>query len=91
MTLLEVIERIESFNEDDTIGASRPWTVYSEAIVGPRPEDDTFSSFQRMYGKDYFLEVFVAKEFLQDLKGDEAYQTLEGKCERLIQYAVNDA
>jgi hypothetical protein len=91
MILAEVIQNIGSFNEDDTICATRPWTVHSEAVVGPRPEDDTFSGFQRMYGKDYFLEVSIARGFLDDLAASGAYPSWEAKCIRLIQYAENDA
>ncbi len=92
MTLLDVIEKIDSFNEEDTICAARPWTVHSEAVVGPGQEDGALVGFQRMYGKDYFLEVSIARDFVFDWKA--AHGTNDPMMaigERLIQYAENDA
>ncbi len=92
MTLLEVIEKIESFNEDDTICAARPWTVHSEAVVGPGPDDGSLDGFQRMYGKDYFLEVSIVLDFMVDWKTAHGDSTnMKAACERLIHYAENDA
>jgi hypothetical protein len=41
---------------------------------------------------EYFLEVFIAREFLEDWRTNlEAEPTLEQKCARLIKYATDDA
>jgi hypothetical protein len=43
-------------------------------------------------GMAYFLDVFIAREFLEDWIGNlNAEPTLQEKCARLIQYAMNDA
>lgn len=42
---------------------------------------------------DYFLETFIAREFLEgyEASADGAGASAEQRCERLIDYAVNDA
>jgi hypothetical protein len=43
-------------------------------------------------GYDYFLEIFIAREFLEDWKASlGAEPSMSQTCARLIQYAVNDA
>jgi hypothetical protein len=42
---------------------------------------------------DYFLETFIAREFMEDYEAsaEGAGPAAEQRCERLIGYAVNDA
>lgn len=91
MTLLDVVSDIDSFDEELCICLSRPWTIDSEVTVEPYPEDGLVRALKAVTGKDYFLEVFIARDFLQDLTGSQEYASLEAKCNRLIQYAENDA
>ena len=88
MKLIHVISNINSFDEAETIYVQKPWNVHSDSIVIQEPEDGSIPI--QAQGKDYFLEVFLVKEFLEDW--------LEGKtkkadeiCSRIIQYATDDA
>ena len=92
MTLLEVVRTLGSLSEEDTIYAFAPWTETSEAIVAPEPDSRGGPSCVQEVGLKYFLEVFIAREFLEDWAGNVGKEpTLEERCARLIQYAIDDA
>ena len=94
MRLIEIIRSPDLGNDDDmTIYVARPWASDAEAIlVNPAPEQtDPIERNGRSF--DYFLEAFIARDFLEDLA---ASGTMEGaseqqRCERLIRYAGTDA
>jgi hypothetical protein len=105
MTLFEVVDRLDDLDETNdllTIYAVEPWRPESEAVVADQPEDgNTSVTFKAASGADasYFLEVFVAKEFLRDWRAggyrpslpENRSSSLEEDCERLILYAIHDA
>jgi hypothetical protein len=84
-TILQIVSRLDELSDDDTIYARLPWTPQSEAQVRTEPEDG--SNPCEKDGLEYFLEVFIAKELVEHM--GEA--PLSRKCERVIQYAINDA
>lgn len=90
MKLIDVVGGLASFDSQSAIFASEPWTADCEAFVAPEskmPPD----SLERLKMK-YFLEVFIARDFLDDWTASvEKFPTLEEKCARLIHYAINDA
>lgn len=88
MTLLQVIKALDSFDDEKTIYARKPWTIESEAIVDFEPESGGVPNSAQ--GLDYFIEVFLAVEFMEDLP-KLTFASYEKKCKRLIQYATNDA
>jgi hypothetical protein len=92
LRLADII-RQKDIGDDVTIYAERPWTTSSEAIlVSPPPEFiDAIRQGERAF--DYFLEAFIARDFLGDLMalGDGAAMSDYEQCERLIQYAESDA
>lgn len=89
MTLLDVVANLKKFDHEHTIFAVEPWSPSSSAIVAPEPEN---GSARGINGHAYFLEIFIAKECLEDW---ETVLTIGGApmatCERLISYAINDA
>jgi hypothetical protein len=89
MKLLDITESIGSLSGDDTIYAVEPWTCTSEALLAVEPADGGLPIAAAERGMKYFLEVFVARGFLEGLA--ETLPTAEAKCDRLIQYATNDA
>jgi hypothetical protein len=92
MKLLEIIEGLNSFDRKETIYASLPWTMNSDAIVTMEPESGGLPPEAEKLGMKYFLEVFIAKDFLDDWKASlGAKPTIEQECSRVIQYAINDA
>jgi hypothetical protein len=92
MTLLEAIRALHSLDEESTIYASEPWTEKSKAVVAAEPESGGLPAEAQERGMKYFLEVFVARQFLEGWLGSlDAEPTFQEKCARLIQYAITDA
>jgi len=104
--LLAIVREIPTIPPDDedgppaTIYAREPWTPSSLAAV-LHPTDETTAPIE-VDGEPfaYFIEVFIAREFLEDLakvsgmESDENVHDLEAdvrKCEELIHYATHDA
>jgi len=91
MYLIEAVSYLDSFNEADTIYAARPWTSLSQTIIAPEPASG-LPPEAVTHSLVYFLEISVAKEFVSGWAQSLVDQpTLEAMCDRLIQYAVNDA
>jgi hypothetical protein len=90
MTLIEVIRDLENHEAEATIYAAEPWEENSQAVVGFEPEEG--GKPVEAEHLSYFLEVFVARDFLVDWEPTTVSSpTLQERCARLIQYAINDA
>ena len=88
MTLLEAIQNLEQLNEDFTIYASAPWSVNSVVTVEYEPEDGSVPDEAKRLKLNYFLEVFIAKEFVEGwLSNMESQPSDEDICKRIIEYA----
>ena len=90
MTLLEAVQSLDSLDVDNTIYAAEPWTASSNALVAKEPEEGGLPVGVQEQGMKYFLEVFIAREVLEDWVTD-AVPTVAQRCDRLIQYAITDA
>lgn len=92
MTLLQVVLGLDSFDKEHTIYAAEPWTANSEAIVemGPESGRGVPPAAQKL-GLQYFIEVDIAQEFLEGWMRTRTQPTSIEQCDRLIQYAMNDA
>lgn len=92
MTLLKITQALEVFSDEGTIYAATPWREDSKALVLDEPELGEVPSEAEKLGLTYFLEVSIARDFLEEwatsLDGSPMPQE---KCFRLIQYAINDA
>jgi hypothetical protein len=90
MKLIEAVQQLATLDGDSTIYARQPWTPSSEArlaVEGSEEEKKT-----KTEGLRYFLEVFIAREFLEDWRSTKkAPPSEEQSCARLIEYATNDA
>tara|TARA_R110002012_G_scaffold18201_3_gene67085 strand:+ start:1413 stop:1679 length:267 start_codon:yes stop_codon:yes gene_type:complete len=88
MNLLEIIEVLDEQDSHSTIWISSEydWSANSNVIVALEPED---GSKPNSVGKkfEYFLEVFIAKEILEEFENKTPFE----KTKRIIEYAVNDA
>jgi hypothetical protein len=92
MKLIEAIRNLDALDEESTIYASEPWTENSEAIVARESESGGLPNDAEKLGLKYFLEVFIARDFLEGWMSNlDAQPTLQQKCARLIKYAVTDA
>lgn len=90
--LIDVVTKLESLDPDATIYVAEPWSRESSALVGFEPASGGLPEAASRNGLKYFLEVFVARDFLADWQATLDQQpTDQERCERLIRYAVNDA
>jgi len=92
MTLLELVRNIDRAIDDDTIYARKPWTQTSPILMARESSSGGTPARARSLQLEYFLEVFIAREFLEDLRnvsGDPV--AVEALCDRLIHYAIYDA
>jgi hypothetical protein len=92
MTIIEAVQNLDSLDSEGTIYAARPWAANSIAVVDSEPEGGGIRHDAKEKGLDYFLEVIIAREILEDLEAYlERAPTSEERCERIIQYATYDA
>jgi hypothetical protein len=92
MTLADVLGSLDSFDAEDTIYAAEPWGKESKAIVTRELDTGGVPEEAQAQGMKYFLEIFIARELLEDWKPTLAKEpTRDIICERLIHYAIYDA
>jgi hypothetical protein len=92
MTLIEVVRKLESFDEESTIYVAEPWNETSPAIVEAEPETGGLPTNAQLAGMKYFLEIFIARDFLEGWRKSLGTEpTVLEACTRLIQYATLDA
>jgi hypothetical protein len=90
MNILDVVKNINHFSDEHTIYAVRPWTLHSEAVVMEEPEEDLIPEQLRNTDMEYFLEIYLVREIIEDIADDKKYSTIEAKTQRIIEYAIND-
>jgi hypothetical protein len=91
-SLIEIIDELDAHNDEGTIYASEPWTENSKVIVAAEPRSGDLPKSVEDLGLKYFLEVSVAKEFLEGwISNLGRVPSTAEKTQRLIQYAINDA
>jgi hypothetical protein len=92
MKLIEAIRDLDPLDDETTIYAAEPWTENSEAIVIRGLDSGRLPADAEKLGLNYLLEVFIAREVLEDLESFlGAPPTLQQKVARVIEYAINDA
>ena len=84
--LIDVVAELARLNPE-------PWTFDSAVVVAMEPDDGRgVPPEASVMGATYFLEVFVANEFLEDWQQNVAHElSVRERCEGLIGYAINDA
>jgi hypothetical protein len=91
MTLLEITEKLGELNREHTIYAAKPWSTNSAAVVAEEPQHGLPGAAAEQ-GMSYFLEVFIARDFLDDWQATSPKKfSVQERCQRLIDYAINDA
>jgi hypothetical protein len=93
MTLADLLERLDSLDDNLTIYAERNpnWSATSAAVACLEPGSGGLPDAAT--GMSYLLEVFLAKEVLQDWGKGRGGRgaTAQDKCNAVIYYAENDA
>ncbi|MFY7672704.1 hypothetical protein ACOSP6_16600 [Tenacibaculum sp. MEBiC06402] len=96
MKLIDVISNIDNINNEAFLYVKKienQFSINSETKVLSLEDEElewkTFEVTERKCpGFDYFMEVFLIKEFINDLNSSER---LEDKCKKLIHYVEFDA
>lgn len=88
--LIELIANVDQMDDEDVIFAKRDWQPGSEARVFKLTEDYRVPDEAKEFGFEYFLEIDVVRQVLEEFHG-RADASLEEKCRRVIYYAVYDA
>ncbi len=90
--LMDVVQNLSSFDPELTIYVVKPWTCDSDALVAREVDGGGIPLEAKSSGATYFIEVAVAKDFLDGWASTERrVVTTRERCERLIHYAVYDA
>lgn len=92
MTLFKIVQELDILDTNSTIYAAKPWTENSIALVLPEQESGELPPEAKRLGLSYFLEVFIAHDFLFDWAANANHKsTTQQLCARLIKYATKDA
>lgn len=92
MKLQDIVENINELDDSLTIYAEMPWSCSSKAALAIESEDGSLPAELESKEFTYFLEVFIAKEFLEDwAESMSSVVSAEQRCVRLIKYAEDDA
>lgn len=92
MRLIDLVENLDSFDDEAIIYATEPWTQDSSASVQVDQASGESPRAAPSSGMTYFLEVFIARDFLEDWRSNRIEApSLEEQCERLVKYALHDA
>lgn len=92
MKLIELISRIDEVDEESIIFMEDTGKFDSDVILSHAEEGD--AGIKKIEGREYYylIEVFLAKEFIEDWVGGIKYKpTSRQVAKRLHQYAINDA
>lgn len=94
MHLVDLLKNAQHWRDDDSaIYVVEPWGCDAEAIIiNPAPDaTDDIERSKVVYS--YFLETFIARDFLENFAGmeDGTQASERAICERLIRYAIDDA
>jgi hypothetical protein len=90
MKLRELLRGRRDWSEDETIYVVQPWSGDAEALLTSETPDTTGAIVNDGRSFAYFLEGFIARDFLDDLDTPDD-DVGEAACERLILYSINDA
>lgn len=91
MTLADVATRLREFDQTCTIYAAEPWTAASSAIVDYEPDEGGLPREAVRLGLSYFLEIEIANDVVDSWVSTQEQPDDAATCQRLIDYAVNDA
>lgn len=89
MKLQELLRGRRDWSEDETIYVVEPWSADADALLSRETPDTTGPIVQSGEIYSYFLEGFIARDFLEDLGTPD--DVGEAACDRLIRYAIDDA
>lgn len=91
-TLCDLLANLDELDAEATIYARPPWGPDAAALVEHEPDQGGLPEKASNQGMTYFLEVFIAKELLEDWHSNQTtLPSKEETCNRIIEYAIHDA
>lgn len=91
-TLREIVATLDVLDDELTIYARKPWSPDCEAVVAREPDEGGLPQEAEEKSMAYFLEVFLAQEFLSSwVAAQPEPPSIDQQCDRLAQYAQYDA
>lgn len=92
MKLIDLVKDIKNLDEEAIIFQEDRENPNSDIILSLVEDGDEQVKQQEGRKYYYLIEVFLAKEFIEDWEASLDYKpTLEQTTERLYDYAINDA
>lgn len=93
MQLVELLKSLAEWDDEQTIYVAQPWSCKASAMLLIPSNDTTEPVVAGPITYEYFLELFIAKQVLEDFTAcsEGASATEWQRCERLIRYARDDA
>ncbi len=92
MKLIDIVGRLDEFDEELTIYLKEPWACDSEVLLVREPDDGSVPQEAMSAGMSYFLEVFIARDFIVDwISNTSTLLTESEKCDRLMHFARFDS
>jgi len=90
--LIDIVSKLSSYEDDEqTIYVVEPWACESTAIIAQEPEEGGVPPEAEAIGATYFIEIFIARDFLGDwIDYEEREISLQEQCEVLVHYAIHD-
>lgn len=88
-TLAEIMDSLETLDENHCIFARKPWSTDTLAVVGSLTDDFRVPAEMADEGFEYFLEVDIATEVLEVFGARQP--TLHERRNLILYYAENDA
>lgn len=85
----ELLRGRRDWSDEDTIYVVEPRGGDADALLSKATPDTTGPIIQDGQSYAYFLEGFIARDFLDDLDAPDDVD--EAACKRLIRYAADDA
>ncbi len=89
MKLLELLGGRRDWSDGETIYVVEPWSADAESLLSSAAPDTQEPVVQGGKIYAYFLEGFIARDFLDDLGAPDDLGV--AACERLIRFAIDDA
>lgn len=88
MDIIHCLQRVDQYSSEEILFVEEPWAIEANIQI---ILDDQSQTVLDINGKKYtyFLEIFIINELLEEFSIKN--MTLEEKCQRIIEYAINDA
>lgn len=88
-TLLDMARNLLALDSELTIYAVEPWTPASAAMLAEQEDDQGRSAAAAREGMRYFIEVFIAQDFLEQWIKEQK-PSVDEICKNLIHCALDE-